>query len=364
LAQEVRAPVRPTAKDGMTGKDLEARAGVLNLRTSGSIMQCSQRISGIVRAYVDQRIKSGLDSAAALPLEEWDDDRYNYRGSIREGTQSEVEIYLDTVTDRSLAVRQLWKDDFVTNDEINSSKVEMKMDELDLLSLVQDAGVCSLNEVYRNAAGELLLVSEWMPERDLFSFSLALGHPGPEREKKVLQMLPALLDAVERLHKCGIAHCNLCVENAMLLESSDPEDDRPIVLLSDFTCTKQDGLASSALGPSGKAMYVAPEAHVDEPYDARSADLFACGVIAYSTAIGSYPWVSTVPKKDKAFTYFCDNGLEMYLQKRMCCQESKRVTVGECMSPHFRQLLSLLWSKIPEERSKALALAKDRLERP
>ena len=36
--------------------------------------------------------------------------RYTYRGSIREGTQSEVDIYVDTLTNRSLAVKQMWQD--------------------------------------------------------------------------------------------------------------------------------------------------------------------------------------------------------------------------------------------------------------
>jgi len=208
--------------------------------------------------------------------------------------------------------------------------------------------------------GEVVLVaSAWRPEADLWSFSQGLGYPGAEREARVAKVMASLLSEVRCLHNRGLAHGNLCLEAVLVAGSSadTPEDTLPPLKLTEFAPMKQGLGAFLSQGPSGKAMYVAPEAHENGDYDARYADLFACGVIAYSLSVGVYPFMNTAPGRDKAFAYFTENGTKALMARRKCTgADGRKVPVIDAMSGTFADAVSRLLSLDPEQRTEGLAL--------
>ncbi|OLP80275.1 DNA repair protein RAD51-like 3 [Symbiodinium microadriaticum] len=172
-------------------------------------------------------------------------------------------------------------------------------------------GVLPCYGVYRDASDSALLIMEWASGGDVFEFASSLGEPGPAREAQAAQVLCALLQTVSRLHSLGIAHGDVSAENAILrVENGEVE-----VALLDFAMAIHDTDLSSVTGARGKPMYRAPETLQENvPYDARAADLFACGVVGYALAIGNYPWQSTAGGC-KAFSYVQKNGLARFFEK-------------------------------------------------
>ena len=117
-----------------------------------------------------------------------------------------------------------------------------------------------------------------------------------------------VLAAVQYLHKCGVAHRDISLENVLLTD--DPED--RCVRLMDFgvacpiyTRNQQSGEKTAVLssGYVGKDYYRAPEMYGDKvQYAAAPTDIFACGVCLFIMLTGKPIWKqATLP--DQIFRY-------------------------------------------------------------
>jgi len=209
-------------------------------------------------------------------------------------------------------------------------------------------GVCACYGVYRDFAGDGLAVSEFLPDGDLFTYASTLPPPGPEREEMVWPIIESVLGTVRHLHAGGLAHGDVSLENALIRRCPGGKD---LVYLTDFGMAVTGDLAA-AQGVRGKPSYQAPEMHMEVQYDARLADLFACGVLAYALAIGNYPWSSTrpAPESCQAFAFAQGHGLEELLARRRIKVGNARATVNEVLSPRMRRLLLVLLDFDPPRR--------------
>jgi len=112
-------------------------------------------------------------------------------------------------------------------------------------------------------------------------------------EQLLVGMFWQLLAAVRALHREGVAHRDVSLENLLVCSDGSlrlcdlgqalavhapgrPEEEAPV--------------ARSALGLPGKEEYRAPETHGKSgAYMAKAADLYACGVALFALATGVYP---------------------------------------------------------------------------
>lgn len=195
--------------------------------------------------------------------------------------------------------------------------------------------------------GDLLLISEYVPNGDLFAFISKMSVPGACRQGQSLAIVRSLLKTMLHLHQSGIAHGDISLEN--VLKRSDSTDQ---VLLVDFAMAITENLAK-ATGSRGKASYQAPEMHTKPFYDACAGDLFACGVLAYALVVGRYPWSSTRPNQCRAFGYAQSRGIDSFLEKRRVSVGSEQLSVKEYLSDEFYELLTVLLSLVPEKRYEA-----------
>jgi len=211
-------------------------------------------------------------------------------------------------------------------------------------------GVVPCWGVYRDSRDDVLLMLEWSPGGDLFELASDLGEVGPEREATAAHLLYSLLNVVTQLHALGIAHGDVSAENAILRVGCGEVE----VALLDFAMALHDTDLSSATGARGKLMYRAPETLGENAiYDARAADLFACGVVGYVLATGTYPWQSTAGDC-KAYSYVRQHGMKRFLDKRTLAVGSAgtKVPVSRILSPGFQALLVSLLDLDPLSRRK------------
>ncbi|CAK9108595.1 Calcium-dependent protein kinase 1 (OsCDPK1) (OsCPK1) [Durusdinium trenchii] len=179
---------------------------------------------------------------------------------------------------------------------------------------------------------------------DLFSFVDAMGLPvpGPALEEALQPIAVEFLFAVARLHRLGLAHRDLSLENVLLANKKGG----PVYLIDYSMATTK----RFHTGPAcGKASYIAPEMHLGD-YDAFQADVFSCGVILYALFAKDYPWISTRAGACKCFEYVRTHGFLKFMSKRRIIVGNDKKPVQQVMSPSFTQLLDGLLRFKPEDR--------------
>jgi serine/threonine protein kinase len=299
-------------------------------------------------------------------LPSWDSQRFRFQRVMMPAPSGggQIEMHMDRMTGQTVAVKRLphhWvKDSPQAFREANRYALENPWLEMAVSARFSRPGpeyipgVCSFQGAFRSAAGEALLVSEFLPDGDLFEIANRFGPPGPQRERQAWCMVRSLLGTVRALHSHDVAHGDISLENIMMRRRLAGHAKRQVqgeVVLVDFGATVVGNL-SEATGIRGKASYQAPEMHSQQTYDARACDLFACGVVAYSLAVGSYPWNSTRPGECIAFEYAQKYGLEAFLQKRKVAlgPDSVKVPVASMLSQEYQRMMLRLLDFDPDRR--------------
>jgi serine/threonine protein kinase len=103
------------------------------------------------------------------------------------------------------------------------------------------------------------------------------------KEEEAIQIFSKLVNIIDDIHSCGIAHKDLKPENIFV----DPSSHEVSVI--DF------GLSSVVDGKKekkfcGSPLYMAPEMLNKEDYDPIQADVWSIGVILYEMLLGCNPW--------------------------------------------------------------------------
>mmetsp|Transcript_108526 Transcript_108526/g.215506 ORF Transcript_108526/g.215506 Transcript_108526/m.215506 type:complete len:409 (+) Transcript_108526:61-1287(+) len=288
--------------------------------------------------------------ASLLPL--FDEQRYQFSRLLNHAVRSggQIELYLDTLTDTPVAVKRVPALRLKAFPTPNAEDLEDPWQEMAATTYLGGSGpgrvpgVCACHGAFRSTSGDSMLVSDYLLGGDLFDVASTLGEPGPGREQQAWPMIRSLLEAVLTIHSRGVAHGDISLENIMRQRGCSMT-----TALVDFGMAVTGDLTRTT-GVRGKPSYQAPEMHTQHFYDARCADLFACGVVAFSLATGSYPWTSTRPGSCLCFGYALRHGIEAFLQRRKISVGGVRKPVSCCLSVTYRQLLLTLLSSEPLKR--------------
>lgn len=133
---------------------------------------------------------------------------------------------------------------------------------------------------HQEVGGKIYIFMEYFAGGDLLSLAI--------REPRFVQMKArkfflSILSAVEYLHKRGIAHRDLKLENILLSENNTR------VAITDFGLC--DMLANEPFDVyCGSPAYAAPELVTRTPYRGEPVDMWALGVILYTLVASAYPF--------------------------------------------------------------------------
>ena len=122
-----------------------------------------------------------------------------------------------------------------------------------------------------------------MQGKDLFDYIAKRNYSLPEERAKVV--IFQVLQGVRYLHRFGIVHRDLKLENIMMSNSTD----RAVPKIVDFGLSKIIGPNETATEPFGTLGYVAPEVLKKQPYS-FSCDMWSIGCILYALISGSLPF--------------------------------------------------------------------------
>lgn len=131
----------------------------------------------------------------------------------------------------------------------------------------------------------VVMASERVPNGDLHDYILRNWPVKPEIRYRISQQL---LSAVDTLHKNGIAHCDLKLENILIDELGDIKiiDFGSALRVSEAT---YESFAYIATTPE----YLPPElfcSTADDTYDIRAIDEWSVGVILFIILTGRFPF--------------------------------------------------------------------------
>ncbi|MBP8080801.1 MAG: serine/threonine protein kinase, partial [Arenimonas sp.] len=198
---------------------------------------------------------------------------------IGKGGMSYVYLGVQVSLDRQVAIKVMSPE--ALKDEKSKQRFEQ---EAHTIAKLEHPCIVGVHEVGRTPQGLLYYVLPY----------LARGHLGQRDftrdETRIIEVLRALLSALEYAHTRGIVHRDVKAEN-VLFDNAD----RP--LLTDFgiALTRTDSnritTAGLAIGSGG---YMAPEQARGEVVDGR-ADLYSVGVLAYELLNGRVPYQCSDP---------------------------------------------------------------------
>jgi len=165
--------------------------------------------------------------------------------------------------------------------EKNQAEEELQLlqREIDIMRKLRHKNIISLEEVY-DEPDYIYLVMELVTGGELFDQIVSRG---TYSERDAANVIRQILEAVEYMHRNGIAHRDLKPENLLC---SGPSNE--LIKVTDFGLSKDFGKASLKTS-CGTPDYVAPEVLKGSQYD-NSVDIWSIGVITYILLCGFPPF--------------------------------------------------------------------------
>jgi serine/threonine protein kinase len=111
-------------------------------------------------------------------------------------------------------------------------------------------------------------------------------------ERVASRMFNQLLDGIDYLHRLGIAHRDLKLENILLDHFSN-------IKVIDFGLGNTSAADRLLLTGCGSLGYAAPEMLLNEPYSGFKADHWSLGVILFSMLCGYLPYGEAATPKEQ-----------------------------------------------------------------
>lgn len=245
---------------------------------------------------------------------------YSVIRQIGTGSFSVVKLALDTRaspdTARHVALKLIEQSKMKASERFKSSVDR----EVELLRAIDHASIVKLLDVIPGHPIYHVLVLEYVPGGELWD--LISESKARVSENMVKHIFKQLLNAVEYLHSKNIVHRDLKLENVLLVSypsemmpsSPTPEEETTTksalttettveIKLTDFGLARFIDPADPVLTTRcGSEEYAAPELLMGQPYDGRSTDIWALGIILYIMLVG-YPPFPQQGKTRKQFWY-------------------------------------------------------------
>jgi len=261
-------------------------------------------------------------------------DVYRLGPVLGVGTFSVVKLATEVETGANWACKIVQLTDEKGSDQ-ETTREEI-LAEVELLRSLAHPNIMHVREYFEDG-DSMFVITEMLHGGELLK---AVMERGSYPEDDARQVFRQLLDAVQYMHRQGVVHRDIKLENLILAHKNDITS----VKIADF------GLAVRAEGRTltavcGTPQYVAPEvlrSARDGPYDHR-CDIWSCGIVLFNMLAGYPPFHSeSVPKLLRqvalAEVDYCDPVWELIspeatdlLQKVLTATAEERISVAEAL---------------------------------
>ena len=206
------------------------------------------------------------------------ENKYKIITKIGEGQYSKVYLAEDQMTKKKYAIKVL--------EEGKKSDLEKEVSILFKVSQLNNPYIINLmnygKENIKNSSSEKsdYIILEYALNGDIFDYIKATEKGLEEIYAKFI--FKKILEGVQAIHKSGICHRDLKMNNILLDEFYNPK-------ICDFGFATEtqgkNGLPKKLTQYLGTPNYAAPEMYDEKPYDGIKADIFSLGVILLNIVI-------------------------------------------------------------------------------
>ena len=205
-------------------------------------------------------------------------DKYIIMNQIGKGRFASVYLGFNKKTNKKVAIKILDKN------EMDDEDIKLTYNEIELLKICKNEK--KIVNLYRNFENEnyFYLVLEYC-EDTLLNYLQERNFLIPEKDAK--KIILKLCEIISYLHKKGICHRDIKIENILLIEKNNINN----IILSDLGLSTLLYNNEKKNEPYGTITYVAPEVLNKEFYD-KKIDCWSLGVISYLLLGGCLPFNS------------------------------------------------------------------------
>eukprot|EP01129_Flabellula_baltica_P017017 TRINITY_DN929_c0_g2_i3.p1 TRINITY_DN929_c0_g2~~TRINITY_DN929_c0_g2_i3.p1 ORF type:complete len:392 (+),score=74.25 TRINITY_DN929_c0_g2_i3:579-1754(+) len=201
-------------------------------------------------------------------------DRYTLGEKIGQGAFASVYRATHKTTEEAFAVKMI---DISKHSRSDLKKLQR---EIEIMSKLDSEHIIKFHDTFFDSEHMFIILE--LAKSELFDFVVERDHLTEDQTRNIIKQL---LKGVDHMHKKGVAHRDLKLEN-ILITSNDEEN--PTIKISDFGLSKEFS-KTQLLTACGTPEYVAPEVLLSKPYD-QSADIWSIGVITYMLLSGCPPF--------------------------------------------------------------------------
>jgi len=266
--------------------------------------------------------------------------KYQILKTIGSGSSCSVKLGLDTTTGRKVAVKILKQD-------IDEKTKELVMTEVQAMAVLEQENIIKQIEFgvgqYEKSNGKTLevqfIVLELAIGGELFDF---VAISGRFNENLARYFFKQFISGLQYCHEQGIAHRDLKPENLLL-------DKNFTLKIADFGFAApiegRDG-SGNLTTKLGTMNYMAPEIHLDQPYQGEQIDVFASAIILFIMVAQHPPFTAAQPSDP---FYRCLAGKRGDIFWRTHCKNKEG---GEdFFSEEFKNLIEFMLKLEPSQRA-------------
>ncbi|XP_012530738.1 serine/threonine-protein kinase Chk2 [Monomorium pharaonis] len=283
---------------------------------------------------------TNLETPCELPLEL--KQKYASGRRLGAGACGEVRMLFTKDGSEKFAIKIIQKNYFSTdNGNIFNNPMNVR-NEVEILRKLRHPCIIYLIDIY-DTPRAMYIILELMEGGELFDKIKSTGKLSEPCAKMIFYQIVL---AVHYLHKEGITHRDLKLENILLKDNSD----YPLVKVSDFGLSKFVDTQTMMKTFCGTPMYVAPEilsTHGRSSYT-KQVDVWSLGVILYICVSGTTPFhsnnlVEEITRglyefRSSHFQHVPENVIKL-IKRMMTVNPRERITVPQILlNPWLRDI--------------------------
>ena len=275
------------------------------------------------------------------------DSRYELTKMLGSGFSSLVYLVKDLKDNNKEYAAKVFKE--YGKDYNNEIEINQKLSEINSSSFVKYI-TSSVGCLHQGPKKELkpYIIFEFASKGDIISYIRSNNTGLSEKNCKII--FAKILKTVETLHKFGICHRDLKLDNFLF----DGDDFN--VKLADFAFASliplnKYGQKELIKGIFGTTQYAAPEVHTGKSYNGEKVDIFSLGVILFTLKTCSFGFRSsqydpnTIYLGEKLYSFIKNKRYQDYW--KILSMSTKKV---ENLSEEFKDLFLRLVAFNPNER--------------